>query len=40
VAVLAGALLERWSVFRAGFASAEDPTYVVGQQRGTLGAAR
>jgi Polysulphide reductase, NrfD len=32
VAVLAGALLERWSVFRAGFASAEDPTYVVGQQ--------
>jgi len=33
VAVLAGAALERWSVFRAGFQSAEDPKYVVGPQR-------
>jgi len=32
-AVLAGAALERWSVFRAGFQSAEDPKYVVGPQR-------
>ena len=32
-AVLAGAALERWSVFRAGFQSAADPKYVVGPQR-------
>ena len=32
-AVLAGAAFERWSVFRAGFQSAEDPKYVVGPQR-------
>jgi hypothetical protein len=31
--VLAGAALERWSVFRAGFQSAADPKYVVGPQR-------
>jgi hypothetical protein len=29
----AGALCERWSVFRAGFQSAADPKYVVGPQR-------
>jgi hypothetical protein len=29
----AGALSERWSVFRAGFQSAADPRYVVGPQR-------
>jgi hypothetical protein len=32
-AVLAGAVCERWSVFRAGFQSARDPKYVVGPQR-------
>lgn len=31
--LLAGALGARWSVFRAGFASASDPEYVVGPQR-------
>ncbi|HET8980156.1 MAG TPA: NrfD/PsrC family molybdoenzyme membrane anchor subunit [Solirubrobacteraceae bacterium] len=31
--LLAGAVLERWSVFRAGFASARDPKYTVGPQR-------
>jgi len=29
----AGALAERWSVYRAGFQSASDPKYVVGPQR-------
>jgi hypothetical protein len=29
----AGALAARWTVFRAGFASAADPKYVVGPQR-------
>jgi len=29
----AGALAARWSVFKAGFASAADPRYVVGPQR-------
>jgi hypothetical protein len=29
----AGGLGMRWSVFRAGFASAADPKYVVGPQR-------
>jgi formate-dependent nitrite reductase membrane component NrfD len=33
VAVLAGALAERWSIFKAGFASARDPKYTVGPQR-------
>ncbi|MEX2195128.1 MAG: NrfD/PsrC family molybdoenzyme membrane anchor subunit [Thermoleophilaceae bacterium] len=32
-AILAGSLLERWSVFRAGFQSARDPKYTVGPQR-------
>jgi formate-dependent nitrite reductase membrane component NrfD len=31
--VLAGALAERFSVFRAGFASARDPRFTVGPQR-------
>ncbi len=31
--VLAGSICLRWSVFRAGFASAADPKYVVGLQR-------
>ncbi len=31
--ILAGALLERWSVFRAGFQSARDPKYTVVPQR-------
>jgi hypothetical protein len=29
----AGALATRWAIFRAGFASAKDPKYVVGPQR-------
>jgi formate-dependent nitrite reductase membrane component NrfD len=33
LAILAGALAERWSVFRAGFQSAADPKYTVGPQR-------
>jgi hypothetical protein len=36
-AILAGALLERWAIFRAGFASAADPKYVVGPQRERAG---
>lgn len=32
-AMLAGAATERWAIFKAGFASAEDPKYVVGPQR-------
>jgi len=35
-AVLMGGLAERWSIFRAGFASAEDPRYTVGPQRARL----
>jgi len=31
--VLAGAVCERWSVFKAGLQSARDPAYVVGPQR-------
>ena len=31
--VLGGALLERWAVYKAGFASAADPKYTVGPQR-------
>jgi formate-dependent nitrite reductase membrane component NrfD len=31
--VLAGAACERWSVFKAGFQSARDPTYTVAPQR-------
>jgi formate-dependent nitrite reductase membrane component NrfD len=38
-AVLAGALLERWAVYRAGLASAADPAYTVGPQRARLDAA-
>lgn len=32
--MLAGSLLERWAIFRAGFQSAQDPTYTVKSQRG------
>ena len=31
--ISAGALCERWSIFKAGFASAADPRYTVGPQR-------
>jgi hypothetical protein len=31
--MLAGAVCERWSIFRAGFQSAGDPKYTVGPQR-------
>jgi len=31
--IAAGALAERWAVFRAGFQSAADPKYTVGPQR-------
>ena len=34
--LLAGGALERWAVFRAGFASARDPSYTVGPQRARL----
>jgi hypothetical protein len=34
--ILAGAAFERWAIFRAGFASARDPKYVVGPQRGRV----
>jgi hypothetical protein len=33
VALVAGSVCERWSVFKAGFASAKDPKYTVGPQR-------
>ena len=35
--ILAGAALERWSVFRAGFQSARDPKYTVVPQRERAG---
>ncbi len=31
--ILAGALCKRWASFKAGFQSAEDPSYTVGPQR-------
>lgn len=34
--VLAGAALERWSVFKSGFQSARDPKYTVIPQRERL----
>ncbi len=34
--LLAGAACERWSVFKAGFLSARDPTYVVEPQRSRI----
>jgi hypothetical protein len=39
-AVLAGSLLQRLTVFRAGFESAHDPKYTVGPQRRRLEASR
>jgi formate-dependent nitrite reductase membrane component NrfD len=35
--ILAGAALERWAIFRAGFASSADPKYVTGPQRARMG---
>jgi hypothetical protein len=35
--LLAGAVCERWSIFRAGFQSAADPKYTVDPQRARLG---
>jgi formate-dependent nitrite reductase membrane component NrfD len=37
-ATLAGAVLSRWSIFRAGFQSARDPKYVVKPQRERIAA--
>ena len=37
--LIAGAACERWAVYKAGFASAEDPGYTVGPQRDRLGRA-
>jgi hypothetical protein len=34
--IVAGAFAERWSIFKAGFASAADPKYVVGPQRARI----
>jgi hypothetical protein len=34
--VLAGAVCERWAVYRAGFISARDPKYTVGPQRARI----
>jgi hypothetical protein len=34
--ILAGAVCERWSIFRAGFQSAGDPRYTVDPQRGRV----
>lgn len=36
--LLAGAVCERWAVYRAGFASARDPKYTVGPQRARVDA--
>ena len=38
--LMAGSLLERWAVFRAGFASAADPSHTVGPQRERVGTMR
>jgi hypothetical protein len=35
--LIAGALTERWAVFKAGFASAKDPSYIVNSQRRRTG---
>lgn len=37
VSILAGAALEKWAVYDAGFQSARDPRYVVEPQRARLG---
>jgi hypothetical protein len=31
--ILAGAVFDRWAIFKAGFQSADDPSYTVGPQR-------
>jgi hypothetical protein len=38
--VLAGAVCERWSVFKAGILSARDPKYTVGPQRARIRSGR
>ena len=40
VLLAAGALSARWNVFKAGFASARDPRYVVGPQRAAVSEGR
>lgn len=37
--LMAGALTERWAIFKAGFAAAEDPSYLVEHQRELAGRA-
>ena len=37
---LGGGAARRWSVFKAGIASALDPAYTVGPQRARIGGAR
>lgn len=36
--LLAGSACERWAIYKAGFQSAEDPTYTIGPQRERAGA--
>jgi hypothetical protein len=36
LALLGGAMSTRWAVYKAGFASARDPRYVIGPQRERL----
>ena len=38
VALLAGSACERWAVFKAGFASAQDPEFTVAPQRDRVAA--
>jgi formate-dependent nitrite reductase membrane component NrfD len=38
--LLAGAVCERWSVFKAGFQSASDPKYTIGPQRARVAEGR
>jgi hypothetical protein len=38
--LLAGSACERWAIYKAGFASAQDPRYTVGPQRERADAAR
>jgi formate-dependent nitrite reductase membrane component NrfD len=40
VLVLAGAAAQRWAIFKAGFTSAQDPTYTVKPQRERLSGAK
>jgi formate-dependent nitrite reductase membrane component NrfD len=40
ISLLAGAMAERWSVYRAGFQSAADPKYTIAPQRARVDAGR